>query len=58
MHSISRHMLFYFEDITTMAGASDDVSWYDKDLDDFDITVDRVVTEDENDEDESGMLFP
>ena len=44
----------YFKDITKMTGASEDVSWYDKDLDEFDITVDRPISEDENFEDESG----
>ena len=42
------------KDITKMTGASEDVSWYDKDLDEFDITVDRPISEDENFEDESG----
>ena len=44
----------YFKDITKMIGASEEVSWYDKDLDEFDITVDRPISEDENFEDESG----
>ena len=44
----------YFKDITKMTGAPEDVSWYDKDLDEFDITVDRPISEDENCGDESG----
>ena len=44
----------YFKDISKMTGAPEEVSWYDKDLDEFDITVDRPISEDENCEDESG----
>lgn len=37
-----------------MAGVSDEVAWFDKDLDDFDITVDKVFNEEDILENESG----
>ena len=40
-----------------MTGVTEEVAWYDKDLDDFDITVDRSLSDEENLEDESGSLI-
>ena len=43
--------------MTGLSEEKDEVAWYDKDLDDFDITIDRLVAGEEDLEDESGIIF-
>ena len=40
--------------MTGLSDGKDEVAWYDKDLDDFDITIDRVTDGEELLEEDSG----